>query len=360
MGTAASSVLGPTGDGERMPPSRSPRPCRRGCGRRAGGGGSVAGWTAALLLGAGLGEAEGEDDVALRSDLGNLTFPMAARSAAVLDYFNQGYRFLSAADRPRAASSFRRSQEGDPSCGLCFWGEALALGPGLDSFDSPSALSAVPAALALARRAAALLAQPSQGANTLEARDELLALALVLRYGGGGGDAGSAAVAPQASQMRQLDLAYADAMQDVAERFPDCHVRALAAEAWLLTMRWDHWQVGGSSGSTSRPPTTDVGEVDPLDVAAQAAAPGSNLEPSPATSSALRLLRTARSQCPSHVGILRLFVHAMDGGPLSDGDRSALRQAAEVLETAMSGAPHPMYVAGRCRGLGITRRPLLT
>lgn len=52
-------------------------------------------------------------------------------------YFDQGFRLLAAFDFRRAVLSFRTAAAADASCALCAWGEALALGPNLNSFDEP-------------------------------------------------------------------------------------------------------------------------------------------------------------------------------------------------------------------------------
>ena len=53
-------------------------------------------------------------------------------------YFDQGFRLLSAFDFRRAVLSFRAAgRASSKSCVLCLWGEALALGPNLNSFDEP-------------------------------------------------------------------------------------------------------------------------------------------------------------------------------------------------------------------------------
>jgi hypothetical protein len=54
-------------------------------------------------------------------------------------YFDQGFRLLSAFDFRRAVLAFRAASAATEAegCVLCQWGEAMALGPNLNSFDEP-------------------------------------------------------------------------------------------------------------------------------------------------------------------------------------------------------------------------------
>ncbi len=52
-----------------------------------------------------------------------------------------------------AALSFRHAQKLDPTCAMCYWGEALVLGPNI---NAPMPDSAVPQAFAAVRRALVL------------------------------------------------------------------------------------------------------------------------------------------------------------------------------------------------------------
>src|SRR5690606_36723714 len=54
-------------------------------------------------------------------------------------YFNQGLRLYYALNHAEATRSFREAQRLDPSCAMCFWGEALAWGPNINlPMDAPS------------------------------------------------------------------------------------------------------------------------------------------------------------------------------------------------------------------------------
>src|SRR6185369_12943094 len=60
--------------------------------------------------------------------LGNLHRGVTA-SPEAQRWFDQGLRLTYAFNHDEAARSFARGAEIDPSCAMCFWGVALALGP---------------------------------------------------------------------------------------------------------------------------------------------------------------------------------------------------------------------------------------
>ena len=141
-------------------------------------------------------------------------------------YFDQGLVLSFGFNHKEAARSFRQAQALDPECGMCFWGEALVLGPninaGMDASDNPRAYAAVRQALALQ--------------DQVSARERAYIQALAKRY---------TKEAP--ADRSELDRNYATAMGEVGDRFPDDpDAAALYAEALMDTTPWDYWQQDGS------------------------------------------------------------------------------------------------------------------
>lgn len=115
--------------------------------------------------------------------------------------------------------AFRAALRPDPNRAMCFWGEALALGPNINM--PMETVAEAPAAKAMAR---ALELAP-----TASAREQALIAALAKRYGPGDRVA--------------LDEAYAAAMREVAAAYPDDHdIGALLVEALMGTQLWDYWE----------------------------------------------------------------------------------------------------------------------
>lgn len=72
-------------------------------------------------------------------------------------YFDKGLGLVFAARHSEAVESFRTAQRIDPTCAMCYWGEALALGPSVGRAMSASDDSAAQAAISKAERRAGIL-----------------------------------------------------------------------------------------------------------------------------------------------------------------------------------------------------------
>src|SRR5262249_18703645 len=146
----------------------------------------------------------------LYHDLGAVSLKAGTRNAKAQAWFDQGLRLSFAFNHAEAQRAFREAQKLDANCALCYWGEALILGPNINVPMMPEANA--PALAALATAVALASGAPP--------RDRALIAALQKRY------------SPDASAEREkLDAAYADAMRDVARQFPDDSILALYAEA---------------------------------------------------------------------------------------------------------------------------------
>jgi tetratricopeptide (TPR) repeat protein len=161
----------------------------------------------------------------LYDDLGTLHFRAGTSNRKAQDWFDQGLRLSFAFNHAEAQRAFREAQKLDPGCALCFWGEALILGPNINVPMMPEANA--PALAALAKAVELSKSAPP--------RDRALVDALTKRYS-----------ADPAAVRADLDAAYAKAMGDVAKRFPnDDTVQVLHAEAMMDTQPWDYWEPGG-------------------------------------------------------------------------------------------------------------------
>ncbi len=166
--------------------------------------------------------AEDEAEPPLWENLGSLSFPVTTSSALAQTYFDQGLRFAYGFNHAEAARSFRMAQRLDPECAMCYWGEALVLGPNINLPMQPEAAQP---ALAALRKAEAL----SDGASE---KERALIWALGKRYS-----------ADPEAERSELDAAYADAMAEVARGHPaDHNIAVLAAEAMMDTQPWDYWE----------------------------------------------------------------------------------------------------------------------
>src|SRR5262249_10924678 len=64
--------------------------------------------------------------------LGSVTYKITTANERAQAYFDQGLRLAYAFNHGEAQRAFRTAQKLDPDCAMCFWGEALVLGPNIN------------------------------------------------------------------------------------------------------------------------------------------------------------------------------------------------------------------------------------
>jgi len=237
--------------------------------------------------------------IPLFSDLTKSAFPVSTEHVAARRYFSQGLLLAYGFNHSGAVRSFREAQRLDPSCAMCWWGEALALGPNInapmDQRDRPAALDAMDKAMVLRSRASPL--------------ERALIEAMALRYS-----------RDPAADRAALDAAYADAMLKVARQFPhDDDVAVLAAEAAMNTTPWNYWE------ADKKTPIGRSGE-------------------------ALRLVEAVLERNPDHVQAGHLAIHLLEASNPQRAERAADRMSNPATPSAahlvhMPG--HIFYARGR-------------
>ena len=131
--------------------------------------------------------------------------------------------------------SFKAAQTLDPSCAMCFWGEALARGPNINVTSNGKAVMSdeqrVNAFEALSKAKDLMVNSTSQ--------EQAYITALSSRYDG-----------DISSDRNALDIAYAVAMEKVVETYPDdMDAASLYSEALMNTMPWNYWLDDGKPRS---------------------------------------------------------------------------------------------------------------
>jgi len=197
-----------------------------------------------------------EDFGALHRDIGS-DVPAAQR------YFDQGLRMAYGFNHEAAGRAFAEAARLDPKCAICFWGQALVLGPNI---NMPMEASAVEDAAVLARRALALSAHARPV-------DRALIAALARRYAD-----------PAPAERKPLDRAYADAMASVARDYPeDDDVATLYAEALMDLSPWAYWTSDG--------------------------------KPTEFTPRIIATLERVLQRNPQHIGAMHYYIHATEASP---------------------------------------------
>jgi len=225
----------------------------------------------------------------LYKDLGKLHFKVDTRNAKAQAFFDQGLILAFGFNHAEAQRAFREAQKLDPNCAMCFWGEALILGPNINVPMMPDANAPALAALA---KAVELAPRASP-------RDRALIEALAKRY----------SADPKADRA-ELDKAYAAGMKAVASRYSkDDTVKVLYAESLMDTQPWDYWEAGG----------------------AKAKGNGADI---------VSTLEEVLHRNPRHPGAVHLYIHAMEA---STNPERALPYA-NRLAGLVPGAGHLVHM----------------
>ncbi len=177
---------------------------------------------------------EADTSAMLRSGLDAISYDVTTSKPEAQAWFDQGLAYTYNFNHGEAINAFKRAQEIDPDCAMCYWGEAFALGPNI---NAPMSEEAVAPAYAALQKAMSLRSEASE-------KERAIINALHYRYS-----------EVQPDDRSKLDNAFADAMDQVATDYPDDDfIAALAAEANMDTQAWDYWADGGRTpkGRTAR------------------------------------------------------------------------------------------------------------
>lgn len=173
------------------------------------------------------------EGVELRDNLGNYHYPISTSSDLAQQYFDQGLILAYGFNHAEAARAFQEANRLDPNCAMCYWGLAYVLGPNI---NAPMADEQVPEAWQAIQQAIAL-------SNNASPKEQAYIKALAQRY----------SEQPMADRS-SLDLAYAQAMKQVVQDYPDdLDVATLYAESLMDTMPWDYWQDNGELKPEAKP-----------------------------------------------------------------------------------------------------------
>jgi len=226
--------------------------------------------------------------------MGSHEHPVTTASPEAQLYFNQGLVIDFAFNHAESARSFRAAQTLDPGCAMCFWGEALALGPNINVTSNGKAIMSDDErkkAFAAIQKAVALKHKVSQAE-----RDYIDALAT--RYNG-----------DPSTPREPLDEAYVNAMRKLYQKYPDDDDAAsLFAESMMNTMPWDYW-------------------LDPDN-------------PKPLTVEVIDALETVLERSPGHPLAIHLYIHAVE----ASSSPGRAEGPADKLTDLVPGAGHLVHM----------------
>ena len=230
----------------------------------------------------------------LLNGLGSHSFTISSKVEGVQEYFNQGLIMAFAFNHAESIRSFKAAQKLDPNCAICFWGEALALGPNINvTSDGKAIMSPQDRLDAFERtnKAIALIEFASP-------KEKDFILTLKSRYNG---DVNSSRV--------PLDIAYAEAMEGLSSKYPDdTDAASLYAEALMNTMPWNYWAEDGN--------------------------------PKPDTIKVINTIESVLDKDPNHPLAIHLYIHAVE----ASSNPGRAEEAADRLADLVPGAGHLVHM----------------
>ena len=209
---------------------------------------------------------------------------------AAQEAFDRGLTLVYAYQGTEAEQSFRQAAKLDPELAMAWWGIALSLGPNIN--NSPDLAKTHQAAEAL-RRAAVL-------ARKRATTEELAYIsALATRY-----------TSEEKADFDRLAVNYREAMRVIVRAHPkDADAATLYAEAIMDLRPWQLWSADGS--------------------------------PEPDTEELLRTIEEHLASAPNHIGLLHLYIHAIEASPYPERALAAAhRLALQPMEPAAAHLVH--------------------
>ena len=226
--------------------------------------------------------------------MGDFHRPITTSNPYAQKYFDQGIVLAFGFNHAESIRSFRAAQTLDPTCAMCFWGEAMATGPNINVTSKGKAVMSD--ADRQSAFAAIVRAQELSGGATEQ--EKALIVAMAARYNGD----------PSTSR-EPLDVAYAQAMGDYVDSNPaDDDAAAMYAEAWMNTMPWDYWSADGA--------------------------------PKPDTVKVIESLEGIIERSPEHPLALHLYIHAVEASE----DPGRAENAADQLADLVPGSGHLVHM----------------
>ena len=220
-------------------------------------------------------------------NLGVHTFPVTTTSPRAQLFVNQGMNLAYGFNHAEAFRAFAEAARLDPSCAMAYWGQAFVLGPNINAKmnaeDEPKALELVNKAVSLKASATP--------------REQAYIDALATRYTG------------RADDRMKADRAFAHAMGEIADDFPDdLDARTILAESLMDLRPWNYWTRDGM-------PYEETHEIESA-------------------------LEQVLAKNPSHPGALHYWIHLWE--PTDTPERAEAE--ADRLLPLMPGAGHVVHM----------------
>jgi tetratricopeptide (TPR) repeat protein len=231
---------------------------------------------------------EPEKRAPLFSGLGSYNMKITTNSDLAQRYFNQGIIFTYGFNHEEAFRSYQEAARLDPDCAMAYWGMALVLGPNI---NLPMDSAIVRTAYESIQKAISLLNNETQ-------KEKDWVMALSKRYS-----------KDKTEDRTKLDKAYADAMRELHNKYPDdVDIATMFAEALMDCHPWDYWLKDGT--------------------------------PEPWTPEILSTLEGVLKKNPDHLGANHFYIHSVEASKHPEIGLSS----ADKLRYLVPGAGHLVHM----------------
>ncbi len=245
--------------------------------------------TIVIVLLSGIVFAQEIGPATLMEGLGSYHHKISTNVPQAQKFFDQGFTLSYAFNHAEAERSFREAARLDPSCAMCYWGIALVQGPNINMAMNDEAVSPAYAAI---QKAISLMNKASE-------KEQAYIKALATRY-----------ASTPVDDRTSLNVAYANAMRDVAKKYPDdLDAATLFAEALMDVHPWDYY-------------TKDT------------------RAPQPWTAEIVSTLESVMKRNQNHPGANHFFIHAVEAS--KDPERGL--PMAERLNVLVPAAGHLVHM----------------
>lgn len=219
--------------------------------------------------------------------LGNYHFQITTSNPESQYFFNQGLRLTYAFNHSEALRAFKESVRLDQNNAMAYWGWALVLGPNLNLPMMPDVTT----------QAYAAIQQAVKLKEGVSEKERAFIEALAKRY-----------ASETTKDRTALDRAYADAMKELVQKYPDDLDAATLYAASLMNLSpWNYWNLDGS-------PRKNTNEI-------------------------LAVLQSVIEREPKHAGALHYYIHTVEARHPERGEKHA-----DMLSGLMPGAGHLVHM----------------
>jgi tetratricopeptide (TPR) repeat protein len=243
--------------------------------------------TVALVSAAGA-ENKSQSPPRLMAGLGQVHHAVSTKNREAQQFFDQGLALVYGFNHDEARRCFEHAARLDPKLAMAWWGVALTLGP---NYNLPVDLERERAAYDAIQKAIALQ-------NDASEPERAYISALAFRYSN-----------DPKPDLRQLDVAFRDAMSKLVKNYPDdLDAATLYAESMMNLNPWKLWTRDG--------------------------------RPAEGTEEIVAVLESVLKRDPNHLGANHYYIHAVEASPQPE---RALPSAAR-LEKLAPAAGHLVHM----------------